>query len=76
MGEFTRWRQALLAYYPEDLRFKKIASLCLTIAQTGQYNFMRSVKRGETFSAYYSAVRFCADAILLVFLLNRRYAPF
>jgi hypothetical protein len=76
LGEFTRWRQALLAYYPEDIRLKKIASLCLTIAQTGQYNFLRSWKRGETFSASYSAIKFCSDAISLVFLLNRRYAPF
>ena len=29
-GEFTRWRRALLAYYPEDIRRKKIASLCIT----------------------------------------------
>ena len=42
LGTFTRWRQALLAYYPEDVRLKKIASLCVTIAQTGQYNFLRS----------------------------------
>jgi hypothetical protein len=76
LGEFTRWRQALLAYYPEDVRLKKIASLCITIAQAGQYNYMRSIKRGEAFSAYYSAVKFCTDAIGLVFLLNRRYAPF
>lgn len=75
LGEFSRWRQAL-AYYPEDIRLNKIASLCITIAQTGQYNFMRSLKRGETFSAAYSAVKFCTDAIGLVFLLNRRYAPF
>ena len=76
LGEFTRWRQALLDYYPEDIRLKKIASLCITIAQTGQYNFLRSLKRGEIFSASYSVVKFCADAIGLVFLLNRRYAPF
>lgn len=75
-GDFTRWRQALLDYYPEDVRLKKIASLCITIAQTGQYNFARSVRRGESFSAAYSVVKFCADAIALVFLLNRRYAPF
>ena len=75
-GEFTRRRQALLEFYPEDIRLKKIASLCLTIAQTGQYNFLRSVKRGEIFSAAYSAVKFCSDAMGLVFLLNRRYAPF
>jgi len=76
LGEFTHWRQALLAYYPEDLRLQKIASLCITIAQTGQYNFTRAMKRGEIFSANYSAVKFCADSISLVFLLNRRYAPF
>jgi hypothetical protein len=76
LGEFTRWRQALLAYYPEDIRMKKIASLCITIAQTGQYNYTRSLQRGEAFSAAYSAVKFCADGISLVFLMNRRYAPF
>jgi hypothetical protein len=76
LGEFTQWRQALLAYYPEDLRLQKIAYLCITIAQTGQYNFMRSVKRGDNFSSAYSVVKFCADSLSLVFLLNRRYAPF
>jgi hypothetical protein len=76
LGDVTRWREALLAYYPEDIRLKKIASLCITIAQTGQYNFTRSLKRGATFSAATSALKFCTDAISLVFLLNRRYAPF
>jgi hypothetical protein len=76
LGEFTRWRQALLDYYPEDVRLKKIAGLCITVAQTGQYNFARSLRRAERFSAAYSVVKFCADAIALVFALNRRYAPF
>lgn len=76
LGEFTRWRTALLAHYPEDVRLRKIASLCITIAQSGQYNFTRSMKRGEPFAASYSVARFCADALALVFLLNRRYAPF
>jgi len=76
LGDFTRWRLALLDYYPEDVRLKKIASRCITIAQTGQYNFARSIRRAELFSASYSVVKFCADAIALVFLLNRRYAPF
>lgn len=76
LGEFTRWREALLAYYPEDVRLSKIASLCVTIAQTGQYNYTRSIRRQEAFSVGYSMMRFCSDAMLLVFLLNRRYAPF
>lgn len=74
-GGFTRWRQALLDY-PEDVRLDRIASLCLSVGQTGQYNFARSVRRAEPFAAAYSAVKFGADAIGLVFLLNRRYAPF
>lgn len=76
LGDFTRWREALLAHYPQDVRLRKIAALCITLAQTGQYNFLRSMKRGELFAAEYSAMKFCADAITLVFLLNRRYAPF
>ena len=66
----------MLAYYPEDIRLKKIASRCFSMAQTGQYNFERSLKRGEHFAARYSETKFCFDAISLVFLLNRRYAPF
>jgi hypothetical protein len=76
LGDFTRWREALLAHYPQDVRLRKIAALCITLAQTGQYNFFRSMKRGELFAAEYSAMKFCADAITLVFLLNRRFAPF
>jgi hypothetical protein len=76
LGEFSRWRGALLAYYPEDIRRFKVATLCITAAQAGQYNYQRSVARAEVFSATNSLVRFCADAMLLVFLLNRHFAPF
>lgn len=76
LGEFSRWRKALLDFYPEDVRLKKLASRCFTIAQAGQYNFTRSLKRKEFFAARYSETRFCADVISLIFLLNKRYAPF
>jgi hypothetical protein len=76
MGEFSRRRKALLAFYPEDVRLKKIASRCMTLAQFGQYNFMRCVKRKELVSARYAETKFCADAISMVFLLNKSYAPF
>jgi hypothetical protein len=46
------------------------------IAQVGQYNFVRSLKRKELFAAHYAEAQFCADVISLVFLLNRKYAPF
>ncbi len=75
-GEFTKWRDLLLGFYPEDVRLKKIASRCMTLGQSGQYNLPRCIKRGDAFSAQYSLVKFCSDAISMTFLLNRRYAPF
>ena len=76
LGEFTRWREALLAFYPEDIRLKKIASRCVTIAQSGQYNLPRSLKRGDLFAAHFAVMQFCTEMMSLVFLLNKRYAPF
>jgi hypothetical protein len=75
-GEFSRWRETFLGFYPEDIRLKKIASRCMTLAQFGQYNFRRCVKRKEFFSARYAETKFCADAVSMTFLLNKRYAPF
>jgi len=76
LKEFTRWREALLVFYPEDVRLKKIASRCMTIGQSGQYNFPRCVQRSEYFAAQYAETKFCADFMSLIFLLNRKYAPF
>lgn len=75
-GFFSQWRKILVAFYPEDVRKKKIASRCMTIAQSGQYNFGRSARRGEPVAAQYAETKFIADAISMVYLLNRRYAPF
>jgi hypothetical protein len=75
-GEFTKIRCALLQFYPEDIRLKKIASRCMTIGREGQYNFPRCVKRGEFYAAQYAETKFCADAMSMAFLLNKRYAPF
>lgn len=75
-GEFSVWREALRGFYPSDVRLKKIASRCATMAQAGQVNFQRSLKRGELFTASYAVTSFCTDTISLVFLLNRRFTPF
>ena len=76
LGEFSRWRETLLHFYPEDVRLKKLASRCMTIAQLGQYNFERSIRRKDLFAVRHAEMMFCADVISLVFLLNRRYSPF
>ena len=75
-GQFSAWRSKLTEYYPEDVRIYKIAAACVTAAQSGQYNFSRSLNRGEWFALRHGEIQFCNDMIALAFLLNRGYAPF
>jgi hypothetical protein len=75
-GEFSRIRAQLLAHYPDDVRLAKIAARCMSAGQAGQYNFHRSIWRGEYYAAQHAETKFCADAMSIVYLLNRRYAPF
>lgn len=76
LGDFTTIRDSLLRFYPEDIRLKKIAARCMTIAQAGQYNYPRCVQRGEFVAANVAEAHFITDVISLTFLLNRRYKPF
>ncbi|WP_266218225.1 DUF4037 domain-containing protein [Paraliomyxa miuraensis] len=76
LGSFTRFRQALLAFYPEDVRRKKIAARCMAMAQSGQYNFMRSIHRGERVAARMAESCFIGESVSMVFLLNRVYKPY
>jgi hypothetical protein len=76
LGAFTKIRNELLRFYPEDVRLLKIAWRCMSCAQTGQYNFRRSLKRQQFFAAQYAETKFCADIMSLVFLLNQCYTPF
>jgi hypothetical protein len=75
-GEFTRFRDMLSGGYPKDLRLKKIAARCMTAAQSGQYNYPRSIKRGEAVGAFMAASEFINSAISLIYLLNNKYKPF
>jgi len=75
-GEFLKTRCALLDYYPEDLRRKKIASKCMALAQTGQYNHERTAKRQDWVTLRTVISRFTDSAIALVFLLNKVYKPY
>lgn len=75
-GVFTGIREGLLAYYPEDVRLKKLAARCALAAQSGQYNYARCLKRGETVAAFLALSQFIDHAQAAVFLLNRRYRPY
>ncbi|WP_173179169.1 DUF4037 domain-containing protein [Desulfosarcina ovata] len=76
LGVFSAIRKQVRAYYPEDVRLKKMAAKCMTAAQAGQYNYPRCVRRGAVYPARHALATFCEDALALVFLLNRQYMPY
>lgn len=76
LGEFTRIRDGLLHYYPEDVRIKKIAREAALMAQSGQYNYSRMFGRGEKVTAQIALSEFLKHTMAMVYLLNRKYAPF
>jgi len=76
LGTFSKIRKSLLEFYPEDVRISLISSRCQSAAQAGQYNYSRSVSHKEYFAARYAEVKFSADIMSLLFLLNKKYAPF
>lgn len=76
LGEFSEIRKTLLNYYPEDVRIKKIAARAATMAQSGQYNYSRSMRRGEIVAARLSIDEFIRNTISIVYLLNKQYTPF
>lgn len=76
VGKFTEIRERLLAYYPEDVRLKKLAARCAMAAQAGQYNYLRCLRRGERVSAAMALAQFIDHVQAVVFLLNRAYRPY
>ena len=76
LGEFTEIRNKLSEYFPEDIRLNKIATRCMKIAQSGQYNLPRCMKRNETVAARMAETEFIDEAVHMIYLLNRVYKPF
>lgn len=75
-GLFTKTREALLAYYPEEVWRKKLAESLAKAAQAGQYNYARAMKRGERIAAEICLTEFAKEIMQIVYLLNKKYAPF
>lgn len=74
-GEITGARERL-AFYPEDIRRKKLAGHLLLMAQSGQYNYRRCILHGENGAAQLAAIEFARNTMSAVFLLNRTYEPY
>ena len=75
-GEFSAERKIILDGMPEDVRIKKLAGATLIMAQAGQYNYSRCLKRGEEGAAMLAMHEFVKAASSVIFLLNRRHMPY
>ncbi|MDR0884813.1 MAG: DUF4037 domain-containing protein [Clostridiales Family XIII bacterium] len=76
LGAFSQIRNRLLAFYPEDIRRKKLAARCAIMAQAGQYNYARCLTRGENVAATMALAQFIEATCSAVYLLNKKYMPF
>ncbi len=76
LGEFSAVRSALLAGYPADVRRKRLAARVFAMGQSGQYNLLRSLKRGDAVAARLAEAEFMRETLAAVCLLNGRFAPY
>ena len=74
-GEISAIRERL-RHRPEDVRRKKLAGHLLLMAQSGQYNYMRCLRHGETGAAQLAVAEFVKSAMSVTFLLADAYQPY
>lgn len=74
-GNITKIREAL-KYYPDIIRENKIATRCMKIAQSGQYNLGRSYRRQDLVAARLAETIFIEEVMHMVYLLNKKYTPY
>jgi len=74
-GSVTALRQKL-AFFPEDVRLKKLAGHLLLMAQSGQYNYMRCIGHHETGASQLALFEFVQSTLHVIFLLNKTYMPY
>ncbi len=75
-GEFSFIRNVWEGYYPENVLKKKVAADLAMAGKTGQFNYDRSVKRGDLGAAYCCVTEFIYKITAALFLLNGRYMPY
>lgn len=75
-GTFSQVRSVLKGFYPQDVAKKKLAAKAVLMAQSGQYNYPRCMKRGDSCGAYLACGEFVKTALSAIYLLNEAYMPF
>ncbi len=76
LGKFSYIRERLLRYYPKDLKLKFLILSLNKMAQSGQYNFPRLIKRKDYVAANFALNEFIENFIYFVHIINNKYMPF
>ena len=75
-GFFTSIRHELLRFYPEVVLRKKVAANMAQMAQAGQYNLLRCIKRSDFVAADAARTEFLWATMAVLHLLARCYMPY
>ncbi|MBR3305976.1 MAG: DUF4125 family protein [Lachnospiraceae bacterium] len=75
-GSMTRLRKYFIEDMPEDFRRRKLGTLIHLFSQAGQYNYLRSIKRGDYVTALLYEARAVQAMLQAAFYLNRKYPPY
>lgn len=76
LGVFTAVRNTLLAYYPEHIWKKRLAVELYHFSQNAQSNYARMMARQDYVTANLCVMQAVKSTMAIVYLLNRRYAPY
>ena len=68
--------RARLAYFPEDVRLKKLAGALMIAEQASNYNYERQLSRGDTAAAQLAMYEYVKNVLSVCFLLEKKYKPY
>ena len=75
-GRFSSVRSALLDYYPEPVRIRRLAHWCRYFSGMGVYALNRALLRNNLLYASTTFSRSLRWGVQMAFLLDRTYAPY
>lgn len=73
---FTNLREAYRGFYPEQVVRKKLAADLASMAQSGQYNLGRCLRRDDPVAANVARTEFVQSVLAALHLLSRTYMPY
>ncbi|MCD7738577.1 MAG: DUF4125 family protein [Lachnospiraceae bacterium] len=76
MGEFSARRANFYKICPEEYWQVKIANSLLQLGQYGQYNYARSMKRGDYVTAQVALYKYIEELYRLVHYVNHVFPPY